>query len=238
MKYILTVVVSLLLFSSLGAQELDQLYNNVASLETRFKNSDGKWTSTGRYSGSFIAENDTSFLILTCGHGPFTAPFGSTTWVKCYYDKSRPSVWMPGYVDWYKYVKDDRANDIGFVVIRKAEFIKARYPLPKVHDLSSLRVDIGHSLVTLGHPAESHYPTAMLTYVSRSYEDTFEAHPAIKPGRSGSAFYNKNGDIVGVALAYRAEDDRSYVVTTRRIFELITEYSVWKQNRELYRDNK
>ena len=229
MKYILAILMAFVLASSVSAQELRQLYHGFASLDTRYA-VNNEWKSAGRYSGAFLSENETSFLILTCGHGPSPAPFGSTTWVRCFYHGGVASEWMEGYVDWYKAVVGDYSNDIGYVVLPKSEFKRVGYPLPTVAHISNVVPQHGLYTTTLGHPTGSHYPTALSAYITAANRTQFSCIPAVKQGRSGSMFYDDNGSILGMVLA-TGVNNRTTAVNVTRILELSGEYSLWRRNR-------
>jgi len=230
MKYVLAILIALSLSACVDAQELRGLYSGFASLDTRFD--DGNhWQSAGRYSGVFIAENSTSVLILTCGHGPAPAPIGSVTWVRCFYNKGQTSQWMQGFVDWYKVgVKSngdkDYTNDIGFVVVPKSEFVRVNYPAPTIFNISNTPVTAGYS-ITLGQAGDANYPTAILAYITDVGKNLMWATPAGKSGRSGSAFYDEKGNIIGMLLA--TKDNVTTIMTAERILSLTAEYAQWRQ---------
>lgn len=236
MRLLLGVVLALAMSATSSAIELEPLYNGFCQLHTVHQQTTidqhgrrtTKQVSAGVYSGQFVAENDNAFLILTCGHGPEPAPFNSRTWVKCFHHQNLTSTWMAGTTIWYKRVKGDYTNDLGLIVVPKSEFRRVKYPYPTLAKISTKPVKAGQWVYNLGRGGDYEYPNVIRGWVTKTGEHRFWSRPKGQGGRSGSAFYNEDGLIVGLLLASDKSNNTTIVINSPRIMELLHEYQQWR----------
>ena len=107
---------------------------------------------------------------------------------------------MKAVVAWHIYESDqDIVRDLAVLKVKKADF--KTYPLPKIMPLArkQTRVSKGNLVFSCGCP-RSGWPTAWIGHLKHADERVIKVVPPPLPGRSGSAVYNKEGEIVGIIL--------------------------------------
>lgn len=202
MRILLILLILFIVPHKIIASDINLLYQSVCKLQTVYIK-DGARVSAGRYSGTVIGEDGKQFLILTCGHGPSPAPFGSDTYVWFHFNQAKESPILIGKVIWYKFDREDRQNDLGLVILLKSQFVssgKRKYPFPKVVNIGSRSPSEGEQVVTLGYPAEHMFPTAYSLYIRPMQKDLITFAPAPKKGRSGSGIFNNKNELVSVLV--------------------------------------